>query len=187
MTTLELANSRTSSEIDTIVSTLLASGILSRLVNYTSGHRCRLIRPIVSFDASAMALSFVPAVEDVDKDSYTYHHLRRDLFDRVVDTGVEVVPRYVVPSAHITIARFTTHDGFLLDNAGPDGSGIDRDRLKVVVDQIETINQSLQEKYWSHGSPKGQWLVGQEKGLELCGGASWYGNGDKFTVGDGFK
>lgn len=181
MTTLELANSRTSSEIDSIISSLQASGVISELLNYTCSHRSRLVRPVVSYDASAMALSFVPAAGD---DKYTYHHVRRDLFGRVADTGIQVVPRYVVPSAHVTIARFITQDGFLLDHAGPDGSGIDRERLKAIVDKIEDINRRLQERYWDGSvSSQGEWLVGEETGLELCGGASWYGKGDRVVKG----
>lgn len=195
MTTLELTNSRTSSEVDTIISDLQASGMLPELLNYICSHRSRLVRPIVSYDASAMALSFVPAAGErteqtswgTGDDIYTYHHLRRDLFDRVTDTGIQVVPRYVVPSAHVTIARFITHDGFWLENSGPDGSGVDRERLKAIVDKIEDINRKLKERYWpskdSGVSSKGEWLVGEGIGLELCGGASWYGKGDKVVTG----
>ncbi len=38
-------------------------------------------------------------------DEYTYHHLRRDIFDIAREAGVDVGSRYVVPSAHITLGR----------------------------------------------------------------------------------
>lgn len=191
MTTLELADSRTPSEINAIVSELQATGTLQELVDYTFNHPSRLIKPVIGYDASAMALSFVPVagegpdgMHSVDDDIYTYHHLRWDLFERVADSGVQVVSRYIVPSAHITIARFITQDGFLLDHAGLDGSGIDRERLKAIVDKIEDINRQLQERYWDSGvCSQGEWLVGEETGLELCGGASWYGKGDRVVTG----
>lgn len=195
MTTLELANSRTRSELEGLVSELEATGIILELAEYTINHRSRLIKPIISYDASAMALSFIPAAgegtDNTDDGAYSYHHLRRDLYDQVAETGIKVIPRYIVPSAHITIARFITHDGFLLEKDGPDGTRVDREQLKTLMEKLEHINQGLQQKYWpsSEGGniSSGEWVVGHEKGLELCKGASWYGKGECVLIGKGFN
>lgn len=197
MTTLELADSRTPSEINAIVSELQATVNLQKMVDYTFNHPSRLIKPAISYDASAMALSFVPAAGEgqdetrrVDNDAYTYHHLRRDLFEWVADSGVHVISRYIVPSAHITIGRFITQGGFLLEQPGSDGSRVDRERIKALAGKIEQINQRLKQ-YWpgqnGNASSKGEWIVGQEKGLELCKGTSWYGKGECVILGKGFN
>ncbi|GIC84990.1 uncharacterized protein Aud_000817 [Aspergillus udagawae] len=197
-TVLEIASSRSSLEVDTLVSHLEQSGVIPDLVNYTFNHRARLVKPIVSFDAAAMALSFVPAAGEqsgwsrsADDDQYTYHHLRRDLYAGVEATGVQLRPRYLVPSAHITIARFITHDGFQLERLGADGEPVfDCERVAALVDKIERINQKIQAKYWPGKnrtvSSEAVWVVGEERGLELCKGPCWYGEGEKVLVGKAF-
>ncbi|GAQ06880.1 hypothetical protein ALT_4201 [Aspergillus lentulus] len=181
-TVLEIASSRTSLEVDSFVSHIEKSGVISDLVNYTFNHRARLVKPVVSFDAAAMALSFVPAAGEpsrwsrsAEDDKYTYHHLRRDLYAGVAATGLQLKPRYLVPSAHITIARFITHDGFLLEKLGPVGEPVyDRERVAALVDKIEQINQTIQAKYWPGEnrtvSAGAEWVVGEETGLEVCKG-----------------
>lgn len=197
-TVLEIASSRSALEIDTLVSHLEQSGVISDLVNYTFNHRARLVKPIVSFDAAAMALSFVPASGEpsgwsrsADDDKYTYHHLRRDLYAGVAATKIQLKPRYLVPSAHITIARFITHDGFQLEKLRADGEPeYDRERVAALVDKIEQINQKIQAKYWPGEnrtvSSEAEWIVGEETGLELCKGPCWYGEGEKVLVGKAF-
>ncbi|RHZ67741.1 60S ribosomal eL42 domain-containing protein [Aspergillus thermomutatus] len=182
MTVLEMASSRSSLEIDALVSHLEQSGVIPDLVNYTFNHRARLVKPSVSFDAAAMALSFVPASGEqsgwsraADDDNYTYHHLRRDLYAGVAATGLQLKPRYLVPSAHITIARFITHDGFQLEKLGVDGElAFGCERVAALVDKVEQINQKIQEKYWPRVnrtvSSEAEWIVGEETGLELCKG-----------------
>lgn len=197
MTTLEMASSRTPEEVDMFVSHLQRSGILSDLVDYTFTHPTRLVKPVVSYDAAAMALSFIPAAgEDTDAslspgstdDSYTYHHLRRDLFGKVTDTGLLMNPRYIVPSAHITIARFITQEGFQTTDA--DGKElVGRDRVAALVERLDRINARLREEYWpQHGTTpsKGVWRVGEEKGLALSTGPSWYGGGQDILLGKGY-
>jgi hypothetical protein len=197
-TVLEIASSRTSLEVDSFVSHLEQSGLIPGLVNYTFNHRARLVKPVVSFDAAAMALSFVPAAGEpsrwsrsADDDKYTYHHLRRDLYAGVAATGLQLKPRYLVPSAHITIARFVTHDGFLLEKLGAGGEpAFDCERVAALVDKIEQINQKIQAKYWPGEnrtvSAGAEWIVGEETGLELCKGPCWYGEGEKVLVGKAF-
>jgi hypothetical protein len=74
-----------------------------------------------------------------------------------------------------------------------DGEAIDKDRVVALVERIEKINVMLRERYWPGGSEvqdmpvKGEWVVGQEQGLELNKGTSWYGGGEKVLIGKGFE
>lgn len=116
MTVLEIAHSKSANEIHTLLMTLAVArtsssidsstsdtgGTMNEIKTYTQTHRTRLVHPLLGYDASAIALTFVPA----DDSSYTYHHLRHDLFDTVAQRGVTPVSRYVAPSAHLTIARW---------------------------------------------------------------------------------
>ena len=96
-----------------------------------------------------------------------------------------------MPSAHLTIARFITQDGFL---KGGDKQNIkcspDTQRIKDFIGKIEEINQWLESGYWlsSDGTikPGGEWLVGEEKGLEYRKGRLWYGGGERVILGKGF-
>ncbi|KAE8353064.1 RNA ligase/cyclic nucleotide phosphodiesterase [Aspergillus coremiiformis] len=193
LTVMEMASGRTETDIEGFLSHLRNNGVIPDLVDYTFHHRTRLVKPVVSYDAAAMALSFVPAVgeEIADGDRYTYHHLRRDLFDRLAATGLLMKPRYTVPSAHVTIARFITQDGFTVENSGPDGVHVvDQQRVAALVERIEQINERLRQTYWPQANGdilrKGEWVVGQGKGLELCKGRSWYGGGENVVTGKGF-
>ncbi|PLB47076.1 60S ribosomal protein L44 [Aspergillus steynii IBT 23096] len=165
MTTLEVAPGRTEEEIKSLLAQIQGSGGVSELADYTFDHRTRLIKPIVSYDASAMALSFVTAADD----GYTYHHLRRDIYNGMAATGVSPVSRYMVPSAHITIARFITQDGFLVDGSGTDAARVvDRERVAELVERIEQINVKLREKYWprerdGNAPAEGDWIVNVPK------------------------
>ncbi|KAJ5668915.1 Ribosomal protein L44e [Penicillium macrosclerotiorum] len=179
MTTLEMMSARTESEVNTVVSFLQQKSVCQDTVDYTVAHRARLVRPIVSYDASALALSFVPAAGGPTsgmnslKDVYSYHHLRRDLYDMMTQAGCEIGARYTVPSAHVTIARFIRPVG-----GSPDGakeSDYLCERATNLVAKVEEINQILSSDDWQRfGSPvDGEWVVGQEKGLELIKGRSW--------------
>lgn len=142
-----------------------------------------------------MALSFLPAASEPTAtggttegkqhdDAYTYHNLRRDLAAQVLQSGIGLAARYVVPSAHVTIARFVSQDGFLRD-----GGGIDKDRVAVLVERTERVNVMLRERYWPGGNEaqdmpeKGEWVIGQGQGLEFNKGTSWYGGGEKVLIG----
>ena len=189
MTTMEITHSRTESEIDAQI-TLLASKI-EQVTDYTFSHRAKLVRPMISYDTAAVALSFVPAsgADSVDHGQpYTYHHLRRDLHGLCQEAGVAVQSRYIVPSAHLTIGRFVTQDDFTdtIEAQAP----INTDKLKLWVFKIEQINRWLRETYWPMEEGKvytqGGWIVGQEKGLDCCKGTLWYGNGTRVRLGKGF-
>ncbi|KAJ5805997.1 Ribosomal protein L44e [Penicillium pulvis] len=175
ITTCELMNAKTRTEVDDMIAIFQQKLPLEEIVNYTLTHSPRLVRPIVSYDATAVALSFVPAAE-TDKDLYTYHHLRRDLWDFVSESGCQLGARYIVPSAHVTIGRY----------AMPPGADQSKElddlcvRVAGLIEKIEDINQELMSGYWKRfGSPsRGVWVVGQEQGMQLNQGRSWYGNGE---------
>lgn len=61
LTALEITHSLTRPEIQTLVDTM--GPIIPRMVNFMMDekHRARLIKPLVSYDSSAIALSFLPA------------------------------------------------------------------------------------------------------------------------------
>ena len=183
MTTLEMVSSKPASEADRFRTILQEKLPLQEIVDYTLTHSPRLVRPIVSYDFSALALSFVPAAE-TSNDHYTYHHLRSDLWDKVSRTGAQFGSRYTVPSAHVTIARFAVPPG--LDRE-TEAEELCRRRAEL-VEKLESINQELRSKDWERfGSPaRGKWVVGKERGLELNKGQSWYGKGEAVFIGKGF-
>jgi hypothetical protein len=199
MTALEINHSLTSPEIEHLVSQFPAS-TLETMSNYTRTHRARLVKPLLSYDSQALALSFLPAAGEPrtttsptsnqsdpertdESDAYTYHHLRRDLFAQATSAGVKVGSRYVVPSAHLTIARFVREQKF---------------DLEAFVGVIEGVNEWLVREFWpksvdgdddGDGGIKegGEWVVGEEKGLEVRKGTLWYGGGGETVVlGEGF-
>ena len=109
MTAMEVAHSLTVSDIDLLVNALRPK---SKEVADLS-KRARLIKPMLNYDSAALALSFVPAAGEglirertAADDHFTYHHFRRDLYAAITEAGVNVGSRYVVPSAHLTVARF---------------------------------------------------------------------------------
>ncbi|KAK4539673.1 hypothetical protein LTR36_010436 [Oleoguttula mirabilis] len=188
MTALEITHSLTAEEIDALVKIMLPS--LPDVTGYTFGHRARLVKPVVSYDAQALALSFLPAAGEPGRsangDTYTYHHLRRDLHSQAQATGVTVASRYVIPSAHLTIARFITKRDF----EGLDGGKVDHAKMEKLVTTIGEVNQWLEAEYWPSADgirEGGEWIVGEDKGLECRKGALWYGSGGETVhLGKGF-
>ena len=186
---------------------------------------------MLSYDTAAIALSFVPAAgeglsstsstsrithnanrvnpdppnaretEIVRDDNYTYHHLRRSLYDLCIEAGVEVASRYTVPSAHLTIARFISQKDISAQQNENDGIeqdvgitvDVDIEKVKELISKIEEINAWLQDKYWPIQSGEeelieqgGEWIVGEEKGLDCRKGTLWYGGGETVRLGNGF-
>ncbi|KAJ5151069.1 uncharacterized protein N7482_010321 [Penicillium canariense] len=193
MTTLEMMPARTLPEVNELLSFLEEHAPLQDILDYTLTHRARLVRPIVSYDASALALSFIPAAGDTayevkgaPDDSYSYQHLRSDLYDIMTEAGCQLEARYTVPSAHVTIARFVRPVGSTQSKS--EEADYLRERARELVAKIEDINQELRSDEWKRfGSlARGEWVVGQEKGLELMKGRSWYGKGDSVLIGSGF-
>ncbi|KAL9028542.1 MAG: hypothetical protein Q9196_003109 [Gyalolechia fulgens] len=192
MTTLEITFSLTAPEIDDIVDRM--SNKVPEITDYAYDHRARLIKPKLSYDTAAIALSFEPAAGECppdgrtpEADDYTYHHLRRDLYNLSKSTGVEVASRYVVPSAHLTIARFVSQMDI---SASQSDDRLDLGKVESMLNHIEKINLELQNEYWPKEDATikagGQWVVGQEKGLDCRKGTLWYGGGETVRLGKGF-
>ncbi|KAI1389966.1 RNA ligase/cyclic nucleotide phosphodiesterase [Hypoxylon trugodes] len=191
ITTLEVDFSRTADEIEALKETLKPA--IPRIANYTHQHRSRLAKPMISYDLSAFALSFLPAAGEpplsppptapdtvkvlAQGDTYSYHHLRRDMWDQAKEAGVTVSSRYIVPSAHITLGRYLTNK----EHATPE----QRQRW---VDAIDEINAWLESTVWNNADSKlvGEWVVGQERGLDIRVGTLWYGGGRTVMTGEGF-
>lgn len=195
LTTLEITHSRAPGEISSLVDQMRPT--IPDLANFTCTHRSRLVKPMLSYDLAAIAVSFLPASgEPVTSpppsavgaggdgtgqhrinDAYTYHHLRKDVFDLAKTTGVEIASRYVVPSAHITLGRYLTQE----DHATPELRG-------RWVRTIDEINAWLEREVWNlaDGDFVGEWIVGHEKGLDARVGNLWYGGGRTVMLGEGF-
>jgi len=200
LTTLEVAHSRTPEEIAGMVSTIRPS--LPALTSLTHTCRSRLVKPFISYDLSAIAVSFLPAAGEKvlspppvlphdkgiahpgldgwtieETDAYTYHHLRRDVFAHAQSSGVEVGSRYVVPSAHITLGRYLTQ----ADHSTPE-------MRQKWIQTIDGINSWLEKEVWDVADGKfiGEWIVGQERGLDARCGPLWYGGGRTIVAGEGF-
>lgn len=189
MTVLEVTHSKTEAEIEHLVDSM--NDKIPGIADFTYDHRARLVKPMLSYDAAAIALSFLPAAGEglpeakaAEADTYTYHHLRRDLYGLCKSAGVEVASRYVVPSSHLTIARFVTQK----DISNQDGNGIDRGKVEGLVGKLEETNAELRSQYWPESglTGGGSWTVGEEKGLVNRRGTLWYGGGHSHYEGKGF-
>jgi vesicle-fusing ATPase len=191
ITVLEVTHSKTAPAIMDIVDPIRDK--IPAITDYTQSHRCRLIKPLIGFDASALALSFVPAAGEGLKsdrksgdDKYTYHHLRRDMFGLCRDAGVQVDSRYVVPSSHLTIGRFITTKDFT------DQDGLhDPSKMRAFINKIEQINDWLEKEFWPehhNGTVPtgGDFNVGEQTGLHCRMGTLWYGEGDDVHQGVGY-
>ena len=194
ITVMEVAHSKTEQEIDAMANSL--KDHCQPLADHPCTYRARLVKPLLSYDAAALALSFVPAAGEslsksrsAEDDKYTYHHLRRDIFAGISEAGIEVGSRYVVPSAHLTIARFNSPNVFGGD-AMDEKACLDAKQRRHWVKEIELINQWLEAEYWPQQGqpikPGGQWIVGEEKGLDFRSGTLWYGGGATIYLGEGF-
>lgn len=192
MTALEMAHSRSQAEIEELVHVLESK--VPEITDYTLDHRARLVKPMLSYDNQAVALSFLPcsrssvSEDSTDEaDAYTYHHLRRDLYDLCSNSGAAVASRYVVPSAHLTIARFVTHEGLQINGQGDIS---DPGYMLKWIQHLDEINVWLEAEYWpkpdSSIKEGGEWTVGEEKGLECRKGTLWYGGGERVRLGQGF-
>lgn len=189
MTVLEITHSLTATEINALVAQMRTG--VPQITNYTLSHRARLVKPSLSYDAQAIALSFLPAAGEPSAanrgaadDTYTYHNLRRDLFDLASATGVTVASRYVVSSSHVTVSRFIDSSDF----ETPDGK-VDHGRMIELVKVVDEINEWLESEYWPRNDgikEGGEWIVGEEKGLDFRQGALWYGGGETVRLGKGF-
>ena len=134
----------------------------------------RLGKPFLSYDKAALAVSFLPLEGGREGErSYTYHHLRRDLWSMLGREGVEVDSRYIVPSAHVTVGRFIAV-GDNQDTAGVENA------MEKWIETIEEVNEWLEregEEYMcgEDGSGVPWWEM---NGLDLRRGRLWYGGGE---------
>ena len=196
MTVLEITHSTTAPVLDDLLK-ILQPG-LQDIVDYPSQHPTRLIKPMLGFDASALALTFVPAAgegarsENMSQgatDSYSYHHLRRDMYDLNRRTGVEIASRYTVLSAHLTVARFTSETSFA--TKAKESSNIEPSLIKGWLSCVDEVNAWLEADFWpednEHSKSGGEWIVGQERGLECRKGICWYGGGETAAFGKASK
>jgi hypothetical protein len=190
LTALEITHSLTSPEIESIIAAM-GSSTIEKMTDYPYSHRARLIKPVLSYDGAAVALSFLPAAGESlpssktyeertkEDDRFTYHHLRRDLFNIAIASGVSIDSRYVVPSSHITVGRFLTQDDH--DSKG---------KMEKWFEKIKEINGWLVAEFWpkdgGERNLKAEWLVGDGKGLDCREGALWYGGGQTVRLGKGF-
>ena len=192
LTALEVIHSVTNAEVQSLIDRI-GPATIAAMTDYTHSHRTRLIKPMLSYDAAAIALSFLPAAGESlpdsasdsaertkDDDNFTYHHLRRDLYNIARTTGVNIGSRYVVPSSHITIGRFLCQE----DHDSPE-------KMKLFIKSIEEINEWLEKEYWPKDgdarSEDAEWIVGQEKGIDCREGTLWYGGGRTVRLGKGFE
>ena len=188
MTVLEIIHSTSEPNVQELVDVIRTN--VQNIADYTFTHHARLVRPMLGYDDSALALSFVPAAGENPSglsDSYTYHHLRRDLYNLVKETGVTIASRYTVPSSHITVARFVTQDDFVKEDITT--SLPDPEAMKAWIQTLEDINSWLEEAYWPKEGKSilkgGEWVVGQERGMDFRKGACWYGGGETVSSGKG--
>lgn len=188
MTALEVTHSRSAEEIADLRKSM--EPFIPRITDYTFDHRARLVKPMLSYDGAAIALSFVPAagepsIRSKEEDEYSYHHLRRDVFNLCQEAGLQVDSRYVVPSAHMTIGRFISAEDFVQNDKSADPK-----KMQQWIEKIEEINQWLKQRYWPEGgttTATGEWIVGEEKGLDCRFGTLWYGGGETIRLGKGFQ
>jgi len=191
MTVLEVAHSLTATGVESLVQRMGEN--VDTIVNITADEfettskRARLVRPLLNFDDSSLALQWLPAASESPLDDYTYHHLRRDVHTAVRKADLGVASRYVTPSAHLTICRFISVNDLSRDRSGG-GSIVNHAKVLKFVETIEEINAWLKAEFWPEAdSPVvrkgGEWLVGVEKGLECRRGKLWYGGGERVRMG----
>lgn len=184
MTTLEVTHSLTAPEIDALVAKMLPRA--QEIADYGLSHRARLVKPVVSFDAQAFALSFLPAAGEpgrsLEEDRYSYHQLRKEVYALTRDTGVQIGSRYVVPSAHLTLGRYIT-----AKDVSDEHETVDADKMQQLVSTVDRINAWLVSAHWPREGRSGcQWVVGQERGFTFRKGRLWYGGGESVLEGAGF-
>ena len=100
MTVYEVTHSRTSRQLQPLVATV--RGHRSELCCQLPIDRVKLDSPLLNYDTSAVAITFLP----IDVDGYDIARLRAEVGGRLAGMGIEWDGRYVAPTAHITIGRF---------------------------------------------------------------------------------
>ncbi|KAG0638337.1 RNA ligase/cyclic nucleotide phosphodiesterase [Tuber brumale] len=156
MTASELSHSVPCELISTYIEILRPQ--LPDILSLQTRNRTALVKPVVSCDAAAMEISFVPG----EGRGCSYHHLRCDLYNMVAATGVEVATWYALPPAYITIGRFVT-----ARNHYPTEGGVS---IEKWLNRIGEINKWLE-------NVQVRWTANEEVGwfVELgdCGLGMW--------------
>ncbi|KII89997.1 hypothetical protein PLICRDRAFT_75040, partial [Plicaturopsis crispa FD-325 SS-3] len=116
MTVLEIGNSFTPETLSPLI-TALRPHVAS--LTALPSDPITLDAPLLTYDASGLALSFLPLTN-------AYHRLRARLWAEVRAAGIDAKSRYVAPSAHVTIARFV--EG---------GVGVGREELVGILDGVK--------------------------------------------------
>ena len=183
LTIVEMAHSKTPEEIAKMRAMMRSK--IPEICEHACKQPARLVKPLLGYDAAAIALSFLPAAgEDLPPwvehdDGYTYHHLRRDIHELCESTGVEIASRYVLPSAHLTVARFVNQDLY------------QQKKIPALIETLEKINEDLRGEFWGNGrgaeSVTAQWLVGEERTVDCRVGTVWYGGGESEYASKGTK
>jgi hypothetical protein len=112
----------------------------------------------------------------------TYLHLRRDLVNFCQELNIEVNARYATTSCHLTVARLITAE----DHCS--GGNPDPAAMATWVSAIEEMNELLVKEHWPRegiAPEAGNWIVGQQRGLDIREGTLWYGGGQSVEVGPG--
>ncbi|KAF4435853.1 60s ribosomal l44 [Fusarium acutatum] len=162
MTVLEIVHSETREVVDACLEQLQPRSM--DVVHFARHHPIQLVRPQLSFDRSAVAMTFVPAADRL----YTYLHLRRDLAELLEETGIQVASRYTTTSSHLTLARHIEGDDLVALAT-----------RKAWVSAIEAMNERLAQD----GLCCYEWNIGLDSQLIIQKGNLWYGGGE--CVADG--
>ena len=174
ITALEVTHSTTYSAVESLIVSIGLS-LLEKMVAWPKGKGVRLGKPLLSYDKAALAISFLPLEGGKDK-SYTYHHLRRDLWGVLEEEGFDVDSRYIVPSAHVTVGRFFRREGNEAEEPGEV-----QEKMKRWIGVIDSINDWLEkegENYMRGENGQADPFWEMESPLVLRKGRLWYGGGD---------
>ncbi|KAF8426015.1 RNA ligase/cyclic nucleotide phosphodiesterase [Tirmania nivea] len=174
ITALEVTHSTTYPAVESLIRSIGLS-LLEKLVAWPKDKGVRLGKPLLSYDKAALAISFLP-LEGGKNKSYTYHHLRRDLWGILEKGGFHVDSRYIVPSAHVTVGRF-----FGDVTEGVEGPGAVQEEMKRWIEVIDSINDWLDkegENYMRGENGQADPFWEMDSPLVLRKGRLWYGGGD---------
>ena len=191
MTVLEVTHSQTPETVAHLAHAMRE--IIPRITDFTVTNRARVLKPMLSCDSAAVSLSFIPAAGEgltvesgrtAEEDAYTFLHLRKDLYELSIESGIVPEARYVVPTAHVTIARIIGNTDFETEVGSPDQTKIVRWTQTIVE-----VNAWLESNYWPGPGDEfkngGVWVVGEEFGLDCRVGLVWYGGWTTLRQGKG--
>lgn len=175
ITALEVTHSTTFTAVDSLIEKIGLS-LLEQMVMKPVGKGVRLGKPFLSYDKAALAVSFLP-LEGGKEKSYTYHHLRRDMWEMLKRGGFDVDSRYIVPSAHVTVGRFFS----TAEIQATEKPGAVSKEMKRWIEVIDGINEWLEqegEEYMRGDNGDGEPFWEMDAPLILRKGRLWYGGGD---------